>query len=215
MILDDLLKVIYAPVAAFKKIIENPKYLGAIIVLILFIGLQIGYEYVQFSKTYTENTSPTIDQLPTFINATLWNSSSNVALSNNFADPYNYSLYVAALGTTPTDQSGYYRVFGNSSLEIDGTSPASASLSNQFDVDCSAPSGFGNLSMTLKQVAPSTAPISANLTLYSLNSTSSYQYDLTSNLSNMTANGIWNNYTIGVGPNAPGWTATGTPSWVT
>ena len=104
---------------AFKKIIENPKYLGAIIILLLFIGVQIGYEYVQFSKTYTENTSPTVDQLPTFINATLWNSTSNVALSNNYDDSFNYSVYVAALGTTPTDPTGYYSLFGNSSLEIE------------------------------------------------------------------------------------------------
>ena len=63
MILDDIPQVVYAPVKAFKKIIENPKYLGAIIILLLFIGVQIGYEYVQFSKTYTENTSPAVDQV--------------------------------------------------------------------------------------------------------------------------------------------------------
>ena len=93
MILDDMLQVVYAPVKAFKKIIENPKYLGALIILLLFIGVQIGYEYVQFSKTYTENTSPTVDNLPTFINATFWQSSSNVALSNNYNDFFNYSIY--------------------------------------------------------------------------------------------------------------------------
>ena len=49
--------------------LANPKYLGALIILILFIGLQIGYEYSQFSKTYTEQTTPTIDQLATFTNA--------------------------------------------------------------------------------------------------------------------------------------------------
>ena len=42
MILDDFAEVIYAPAKAFKKIIENPKYLGAIIILLLFIGIQIG-----------------------------------------------------------------------------------------------------------------------------------------------------------------------------
>ena len=98
LILDDIPQVVYAPVKVFKKIIENPKYLGAIIILILFIGVQIGYEYVQFSKTYTENTSPTVDNLPTFINATNWQSSSNVALSNNYNDFFNYSIYIAALG---------------------------------------------------------------------------------------------------------------------
>ncbi len=49
-------QVIYAPAKAFKKIIENPKYLGALLVLILFVGLAMGFEFVQFSKIYTENT---------------------------------------------------------------------------------------------------------------------------------------------------------------
>src|SRR5665811_512839 len=86
LFVDDILKVIYAPQKAFKSIVANPKYLGALIILILFIGLQVGYEYSQFSKTYTEQTTPSIDQLATFTNATLtgsdnattvWRSSSN------------------------------------------------------------------------------------------------------------------------------------------
>src|SRR5665648_1240985 len=98
LIIDDILKVIYAPQKAFKSIVANPKYLGALIVLILFICLQVGYEYSQFSKTYTEQTTPSIDQLATFTNATLtgsdnttpvWRSSSNVALTNN-NDFFNY-----------------------------------------------------------------------------------------------------------------------------
>ena len=56
LIINDILKVIYAPHKAFKNIVTNPKYLGALIVLLLFIGLEIGYEYSQFSKTYTEQT---------------------------------------------------------------------------------------------------------------------------------------------------------------
>jgi len=215
LILDDILKVVYAPVNVFKKIIENPKYLGALIILLLFIGVQIGYEYVQFSKTYTENTSPTIDQLPTFLNQTVWNSSSNVALTNNFADPYNYSIYVAALGTTPTDPNGYYSIFGNSSLEMDAanTNNVSAALSGVFNVDCSAPSGFQNLSMTIKQVQPAVAPQSVTLNLYSLSDSNYYQYDLTSALSNASAIGLWSNLTIPVGQNAQGWTSSGSPSW--
>ena len=58
MILNDLAEVIYAPTKAFKKIVENPKYIGAILVLILFVGLAMGFEFVQFSKIYTENTMP-------------------------------------------------------------------------------------------------------------------------------------------------------------
>jgi len=209
LILDDILQVVYAPVKAFKKIIENPKYLGALIILLLFIGVQIGYEYVQFSKTYTENTSPTVAQLQTYTNATYWNSTSSVLLSNNYNDFFNYSVYVAAIGAN-------YSLFGNSSLEMNttNTNTVTAALFNVFNVNCIAPSGFQNLSMTIKQAEPMVAPQSATLTLYSVNDSNSYQYDLTSALSNSTAIGLWNNITIPVGENAQGWTiSSGSPSW--
>ena len=213
MIIDDIAKVVYAPQKAFKQLIENPKYLGALLILLLFVGIQVGYEYAQFSKTYTEQTAPTVDQLSAYTNATLWNSSSNVALSNN-NDYFNYSVYVAALGTTATDPQGYYSLFGNSSLEIDAvnTNNISAALGDAFNVDCSA-TGFQNLSMTIKMVQPQIAPQSAALTLYSLNDSNFYKYDLTSSLSNTTAIGLWQNLTIPVGTSAQGWTSGGAPTW--
>ncbi len=66
--------------------------------------------------------------------------------------------------------------------------------------------------MTIKQVAPSSMPQSATLTLYSINDTNFYTYDLTSSLNTATVN-TWNNLTIPLGPNASGWAITGTPSW--
>ena len=185
MIINDILKVIYAPHKVFKDIVANPKYLGALIVLILFIGLEVGYEYSQFSKTYTEQTTPTIDQLGTFTNATAWRSSSNVALTNNFDDYVNYSIYVAGFGLPPTDPNAYYSLFGNSSMQMSvaDTNNITAALGNAFNVDCGS-SGFQNLSITLKQLQPQGAPQSATLTLYSLNTTTDfYQYDLTPQLS--------------------------------
>ena len=207
MFLNDLAQVVYAPSKAFKKIIENPKYIGALLVLVLFVGLTIGFEFVQFSKIYTENTVPEVGQQQNFINSTSWTGSSNVALSNNLADPFNYSIYVAAIG-------GDYSVFGNSSLEMDAThtNNITAALGNVFNVDCNAPSGYQNLSMTIKLVAPPAAPRSAALTLYSINDTNYYTYDLTSSL-NSAKVGVWNNLTIPLGSKAPGWTSTGTPSW--
>ena len=78
--------------------------MGAIIILLLFIGVQIGYSYSQFSKTYSENTSPKIGNLPDYINATatssnvpLWTAGTGVALRNNYVDFYNYSVYVPAI----------------------------------------------------------------------------------------------------------------------
>jgi hypothetical protein len=220
--LQDILQVIYAPKKAFKSIISNPKYLGALIVLLLFIGIQIGYEYVQFSKTYTEQTSPVIffngsdlvDELPSYLNASSWTGSENVNLTNNVNDPFNYSVYLAGFGASPTSPDGYYSIFGNSSLQIDAsnTDNVIAALSNTSNVDCSA-SGFQNISMTIKLVSPQSAPENATLTLYSLGDTDFYTYDLTPQLSDVSTLGQWNNLTVSVGPNAQGWTTSGNPNW--
>ncbi len=214
MILDDIPQVVYAPAKAFKKIIENPKYLGAIVILVLFIGLQIAYSYSQFSSTYTENTSPSITNLSNYVNATatssglpLWNSISGASFSNNNVDFYNYTIYVPAIAEN-------YTLFGNSSLEIDAANATdvSATLSNAFDVNCGA-GGFENLSMALQLVEPQAVPQSAALTLYSVNASNYYTYDLTSSLSNPSDINQWNNLTLPVGSSAQGWTPTGNPSW--
>lgn len=224
MILTDILQVIYAPQKAFKKIVENPKYLGALIILILFVGIQLGYEYSQISKTQIEQTSPPINTLGTFTNATMWTTPSNSTLSNNFSDYFNYTIYQAGYGYYPA-------LFNNNSLQITAANADTVTsrlditaaltsinnsmpnIINSLTVDCSAETGFQNLSMTIKQVAPSTAPQSSTLILYSSSDSNFYIYDLTSTLSSITTNGEWNNYTIPVGPNAPGWASNGSPSW--
>lgn len=215
LILSDLAEVIYAPQRAFKKIVANPKYLGAILVLVLFIGLQIGFEYSQFSKTYTESTYPTVDQLYSFNNATSWQSSSNVALTNNFNDFYNYSVYIAGFGLSPSDPNAYYKMFGNNSMQIqaNNTDTITAAIGNAFNVDCT-PNFFQNLTIILKQVEPQTAPSNATLKLYSLSDSNFYTYDLTPQLSNSANIGQWNYLTIPLGPNyESSWTTTGSPQW--
>ncbi len=214
MIVNDILKVIYAPHRVFKDIVGNPKYLGIIIVLLLFIGLEVGYEYSQFSGTYTEQTTPTIDQLYAFTNSTQWVGGSNVALTNNFDDFYNYSVYVAGFGLPPTDPNAYYSLYGNSSLQISAqdSNNVMAALSNTTYVDCGN-GAFQNLSITLKQVTPNGAPTSVSLSLYSLSDTDYYQYDLTSQLSGTSTIDQWLNLTIPLGPNAGEWTTQGNPTW--
>ena len=220
MILNDIVEVIYAPAKAFKKIIANPKYLGAVIILLLFMAFSIGYEYAQFNQTYTENTSPTIDKLSQYTNATLWSANPGAAVNNNYVDYYNYSVYVASLGYAATDPHAYYNIFSNytndvgpSSLEFDSinANSISANISNTLIADC-ASGGFENLSMALKLVAPQSAPQSATVTLY-FGQSNSYSYDLTSTLSNPSEINLWQNITLPIGPSAQGWTATGTPSW--
>jgi hypothetical protein len=209
VVIDNFLEVIYAPQRAFKKIVANPKYLGVIIVLLLFTGIMIGADYLQFSKTYSEQTSPTVFQLDSYTNATSgnWQASSGVSLSNNFGDFYNYSIYVAGYGYYPY-------VFGNRSLQIsaDNTQNVSAQIANAFNLNCNS-TGFQNLTMATKVVDSQSVPQTATLILYSLTDTNYYQYDLTPSLQNANDIAVWNNLTIPIGPNAQGWTSNGSPSW--
>ncbi len=214
MFLNDIAQVIYAPQKAFKKIVANPKYLGAIIILILFIALQVGFAFAQFSKIELEQTAPVGGLIQTFTNATSWTAASSINLTNNFNDYYNNTVFVANLQRPPTDPLGYYPLFGNFSLQIDAanTNTISAALFNTSNVDCSA-TGFKNLSMGIKFVQPQAAPQNATLTLYSLTDTNYYTYDLTSALSSASAVNQWGNVTIPVGQDATGWTQHGSPQW--
>jgi len=214
MFLDDILKVLYAPHRAFKQIVANPKYLGVIVILVLFIGLQIGYEYSQFSKARLELTSPVAGLMQTYINATNWDSSPNLELSNNFDDYFNNSIYVTGTQLPPTDPNAYYSLFGNSSMLMEATNANSvtAALTNTSNVDCS-PNGFQNLSMTIKLEEPQSAPQNVTLTLYSLSDSNYFAYSLTPLVSDVTLINQWNNLTIPLGPNIAGWTEHGFPIW--
>jgi hypothetical protein len=210
LVLTDLVQVIYAPQKAFKKIVANPKYLGAIIVLILFIGLQMGYEYTQLSKTNVEITEPQPGLFQTTTQASTgnWTSSSGAAISDS-ADYFNYTLYASNYGFYPNG-------FGNTSLQLSqqDAQALSARIDNAFNVDCSGV-GFQNLSMVVKLVDPANAvPQNATLTLYNLNDNNYYTYDLTPQLSDASLIGQWNNLTIPIGPNSETeWTTTGNPTW--
>lgn len=193
----DILKVLYAPHKAFKQITQEPKYWGPILIFIIFIALQSVYYYNFYSKTYYEQTAPNISTLGEWTqNATLWTTTSGVAVSSNYLDFMNSSFY------------------GNSSLQFDLSNAGSISIEipSFSNVDC-GPTGFHQLSMRIKQVSPQTVPTSVTLTLYSLNTGDLYKYDLSNNFSNASLTGEWNNVTIAVGTNASSWEPTGNPQW--
>jgi hypothetical protein len=207
LFLNDIAEVLYAPKRAFKRIVANPKYLGIVVILLLFMGLQLGYEYAQFSKVHIETTSPVAGAMQNFNNATYWRAGSGVALTNNFDDYFNDSVYIANYATS-------YQLFGNFSMQAqaNNTNNLVLALSDTSNVDCTA-SGFQNLSLTMKLVSPASAPSNATLILYSLADNNYYTYDLTSMLSSANAVNQWGNLTVPVGPTASGWTETGNPSW--
>ncbi len=199
--INEILGVLYAPHKAFKKIAENPKYLGVAVIIALFVVIQVGYYYSFFSKVNYEQTAPatvtngqiTLDQF-TSVNATQWITSSGTAVTQNFNDFINQTYY------------------GNNSLQfaLSGNNNLSASLTNfGFSANC-GDNGFLNLSMSLKQIIPSVAPQSAMLTLYTSGGTSNYyRLDVTSMLSSNV--GEWNNLTIPVGTSQ--WQSTGSANW--
>ncbi len=207
MFLNDIAEVLYAPRKAFKRIVANPKYLGIIVILLLFLGLQLGYEYAQFSKVQIETTSPVAGIMQEYNNATYWQADSNVALTNNFNDYFNNTVYIA-------NYAASYSLFGNYSMQVDanGTNSVLIALTNTSNVDCTA-DGFQNLTMAIKLVSPASAPSNAVLTLYSLGDDSYYTYDLTSKFMEANAVNQWGNLTVPLGPTASGWTATGNPTW--
>jgi hypothetical protein len=193
----DVLEVLYAPHKVFKKIMQNPKYWGPLLVIILFTASQTALYYAQYSKTYYEETSPILSQLPAWTqNPSYWVASPNTTrITLNEQDALNTTFH------------------GNASLQfaVSNSSSLSMNLKNFTSVNCGA-DGFPDLYLQLKPVEPQTAPMNVTLYLYSAGSTSYFQYDLTPSLANLNLT-EWNNFTIPVGPSAANWQSSGNPTW--
>lgn len=180
---NDILRVLYAPHKVFKEIIQNPKYLGVLIVLVLFVAAQTGLYYIGSSISYSEQTMPAGDQGDLWIeNATLWQASSGVIITNNYADFVNATSY-----------------YGDSSIEFavnNSTNIQTALNDLGGSVNCGV-DGFKNISLRVKIVAPDVKPENVTLYLYSLSDLNFFYYDLTSLFSSSAVN-VWNNITLPV-----------------
>lgn len=194
MFATDVLQVLYAPHKAFKKIAENPKYWGPLLILLLFVAAQSAFYYSYYQKSYGEQTFPAGDQFGTWTqNAALWMTSSGVTVSHSYADYINNSLY------------------GNSSIQFDVANSGNLTLAiSNFDVSC-GPSNYQNLSLRAKIAQPQDTPQKVTLTLFSINNSDYFQYDLTPNFANTSAIGQWKNLTVPVG--SGNWQSVGSPQW--
>ena len=210
MVINDILKVLYAPHKVYKAIIQNPKYLGAFIVLLLFLAVQMGADYVYASKTYPEQTLPAADQGDVWTqNAALWQANSGVIITNNHVDFINSTPIIS--GSPP--------YFGSSSVKFAASNISNVNLNmSSFgdSVNCGA-DGFKNITLTVKLVTPDVKPENVTLYLYSVSDSNFFSYDLTSLISNGAVND-WNNITVPVGnitvPVGTGaWSINGTASW--
>ena len=185
----DVPQVLYAPHKVFKKIVHEPKYLGPLIVLIIFLVAQVCSAYVVASKYYVEQTMPTAGQGDAWTqNAALWTASSSMTVRNNTVDYINSTYY------------------GDVSIGFSASNVSSVWMENNWgtlngSVNCGA-DGFKNVSLRVKIVIPNVKPESVTLYLYSLSS-SNFHRDLTSAFSNSTIN-VWNNITVPLGSES-GW----------
>jgi hypothetical protein len=192
-----VLKVLYSPRKTLREVIKNPKYIGALLVFILFIGVSIASEYVFLSKYYSEQIVPNgakttiLDQWTE--NSAYWTSpNANITTSN---DALNGSIY------------------GNMSIAFSAqnSQQVSMQLTNIGTVNCSAPNSYDLLSFRTKWTNPQTQPENVTIRIFSLNSSSDYFInDLTGTFSNSTYN-IWNNITIQLDSQA--WTSNGNADW--
>jgi len=173
----DILKVIYAPHKAFKGIIQNPKYFGPTLIVILFIAASMGSTYAAISKTCIEKTLPDGKLLDEWTeNRTLWTSNAGRTESN---DSMNGSYY------------------GNKSIafSITNNTEVWAQLKDIGPVNCSGPDGYSKLSFRIKWTNPEVKPANATIQLLSTISSEYFSYNLTGALPNFTYN-VWNNLTL-------------------
>ncbi|MDH5460180.1 MAG: hypothetical protein OEW71_03995, partial [Candidatus Bathyarchaeota archaeon] len=176
-----IFKVIYSPFKAFKEIIQNPKYIGPILIVILFIIANVGFVYVAISKTYVEKTLPAASQLDEWTeNSTLWTSNANVIESEDCI-------------------SGSY--YGNKSIEfsIINDTQIGMQLNNTGPINCSDTEGYKNMSFRIKLIYPTTTKLNnASLFLHS-SSADYFYYNLTKHFIPFNTT-KWNNLTIPIGP---------------
>jgi hypothetical protein len=180
-----IFKVIYAPHKAFKEIIQDPKYIGPILIMILFIAANMGFVYAFLSKQYIEQTLPTAQQLDIWTeNSTLW-TSNGVLPQNNYGDFINGTYY------------------GNSSIEfsIVNSNQIWMQLTDMGTINCSKPEGYKSLYLRIKWTSPEDNPENVTIFLFSSTTFDYFYYDLTENFSSPTNVNVWNNLTIPLGEN--------------
>lgn len=192
MFAPEILRVIYSPFKAFKEILQNPKYFGPIMIMVLFISANAASVYIVLSKTHVEQTLPEISQEDEWTeNQTLWTPMPEV----NYDDYINGSFY------------------GNRSLEfsISDQTFLQFQMNSTETVNCTGIEGYKNMSFRIKLIfQEASEPNSAFLFLHS-SPTEYFYYNLTPHLTPWNSS-IWNNITVPTGPESIGWSNNETES---
>lgn len=192
-----IFKVIYSPFKAFKEILQNPKYYGPLLIMILFVAANTGFFYLRASKTYDEQILPNgVTQKDEWTESKSWWTSNATAISES-----NDSLI-----------GDYY---GKKSIEFSVTNGEQIWMLLNFNesIVCSGVDGYRNVSFWVKMIYPNTTELT-NATLYLFtNQTNYFSYDLATG-SFSSNDTTWNKLNIAIGPENQGeWAINGTANW--
>ena len=188
MPLKQILKTLYAPHKVFKEIIQKPKYLGPLLIIVVFLVANLGFYYSFVSKFTLEQTSPDGQKADEWTESkTFWNSTAAISESS---DHINGSYY------------------GNVSVAfaVSNENIISANLEKIGLIDCTNPNGFSLVSFRTKWTNPESRPANMSIKLLSNSSSNYFIYKTSLDPFNVTYN-IWNNLTIPV--NTSDWTSYG------
>ncbi|MEM1538991.1 MAG: Yip1 family protein [Candidatus Bathyarchaeia archaeon] len=178
MPLREILRVLYAPRKAFEEIIQNPRYISPITVMILFIVANVVSTYPIFVRTYVEKTFPELKDEWTE-DVSLWRTIDGAIPTVNYADRIVGDIY------------------GNGSIEFTAkdASEISIHLEGIGSINCSSQNGYSKLYLRVKWIKPNTPPKSVSIYLFSAALSNYFYRDLTESFSNVTVN-VWNNLTL-------------------
>ncbi|MEM2937332.1 MAG: hypothetical protein QXJ63_02145 [Candidatus Bathyarchaeia archaeon] len=189
----EILKVLYAPHKAFKEIIQNPRYIIPIVVMILFVVANVASTYPILVRTYVEETFPTSRDEWTE-NAALWRTLDGGPPTANYID------YIEG------------KIYGNRSIEF--TVKDGAEISIQLDnigpINCSSQGGYSKLYLRVKWIGPNIPPENVSVYLFSTTLSDYFYRGLTESFSNATVN-VWNNLTLPLADEK--WSRVGAADW--
>ncbi len=182
-----ILKLVYAPNKAFRDIVKNPKFVGPLLIMVLFILASTASEYTKASRIYLQETMPSSLDIynpdPWTENCTLWESTANITCND-------------------TD-----RISGSNSIQFSKSNDTiiEMKLENVGPIDCENPNGYKNLTFGMKwKHATAIQPKDISLYLFS-EYPSDYFYRELTELVNQTEHEEWFNFTIPLGPEAVQW----------
>jgi hypothetical protein len=191
--LKNIFKVIYAPHKAFKEIIQNPKYIGPILIMILFVLVYTGGAYVAQSKLYNEQTLPTAsqgDEWTENITRALWRSNAKIAESDD------------SIGANKsTDALLVFNFYGNKSIEfsVDNDKQIWMQLNFTEPINCLDPEGYKKMSFWTELIYPNTTDLN-NASLYLFSGQIDYCYYNLTRYFVPFNDTTWNKLTIAIGP---------------